>query len=128
MQSSGDNVAYWTELAMPSERTQGEMLSTASDFDAQYVMQDQLGAGGFGSVHVAVRRDDDEDRVAVKRLALGRMHEDDIKREVAVLMALDHPHGKSARVRASATAHRNDGAPHLSARDPLAAARRRGQN
>ena len=80
---------------MPTERSRDEALNgdahSAEAFESQYELRDQLGVGGFGSVHVAIRRADGE-RLAVKKLAAGRMDEDDIKREVAVLMALDNPH------------------------------------
>ena len=80
---------------MPTERSRDEALNgdahSAEAYESQYELRDQLGVGGFGSVHVAIRRADGE-RLAVKKLAAGRMDEDDIKREVAVLMALDNPH------------------------------------
>ena len=67
--SSGDNLAYWTELPMRSEHGElTEEAQTAESFNAEYELKGRLGAGGFGSVHAAVRRSDGE-RVAVKRLA-----------------------------------------------------------
>ncbi|KAL1525167.1 hypothetical protein AB1Y20_020038 [Prymnesium parvum] len=84
----------WTEL-QTRPMDDGSPAGAAHDNDLQafgraYKVGRRIGAGGFGTVLLAVERATGE-RVAVKQLSSRDMTMGDIHREVEVLRALDHP-------------------------------------
>lgn len=65
--------------------------SSLAAFEREYRLGGRLGAGGFASVHVATHRASGL-KIAVKRLEAKQMRLEDMRQEVEVLSALNHPH------------------------------------